>query len=154
MVGISPAMWQVYKNIINKAHDIFNKDIVTWRRLTTGLQPFGEDDVSNDSFEDIDLEVLITYNIFRTWPITQNTPEGILDRENIVLMFTKKYLLDLGYLNADGYFAFNPGRDTFIHHGQEYRAMGETPISQAYDDALHIYIILIRQKTPTGNSKY
>ena len=154
MVGISKAQWQVYKDIINNAHNIFNKDIVTWRRLITGLQPFGEDDPSLNGTEDIQLETLITYNIFRTWPITQNTPDGVLDRENIVLMFTKKYLSDLGYLNSDGYFHFDPGKDLFIHHGQEYRAMGETPISQAYDDALHIYIILIRQKTQTGESKY
>ena len=154
MAYINPAQWQVYKNIINSAHKTFNQDILTWRRLTTGLQVFGEDDPQNNTYEDIQLEVLITYNIFRTWPITQNTPDGLLDRENIVMMLNKKYLSDLGYLNADGYFQFDPGKDKFFHHGQEYRAMGETPVSQAGDDPLHFYIILIRQKTETGNSKY
>lgn len=154
MAMINSSQWQVYKNIINKAHDIFNQDTIIWKKLTTGLQLYGEDDISNDAYTDIPLKVLITYNIFRTWPITQSTPDGIMDRENIVMMLNKKYLLDLGYLNSDGYFEFDPGRDKFFHHGQEYKAMGETPVSQAGDDPLHFYIILIRQKTSTGNSKY
>ena len=154
MQGISDNQWAAYENIINNAHNYFNKAKVVWHRLTTGLQRYGEDNKSNNTYEEITLECLITYNIFRTWPINENTPSGLLDRENIVLMINRKYLTDLGYLNTDGFFAFDPGQDYFTHMGQTYRAMGETAVSQTKSDPLHFYIILIRQKTETGNSKF
>ena len=154
MIGISDAQWGVYKNIIDNAHTFFNQDVVIWRRLRTGLQRYGEDDPNNNSYDDINLRCLITYNIFRTWPINKNTPSGLLDRENEVMMLNKQYLQDAGFINSDGFFDFDPGNDLFIHKGQVYRSMGETPISQAKEDPLHFYIVLIRQRTETGNSKY
>ena len=151
---ISNGMWQVYKNLINKVHDDFNQDTITWKRFIRGKQRYGEDDISHDNYTDINLLCLIAYNVFRTWPMTAKSVAGDLDKESIVVILNKKYLEDLGYLNTNSFFDMDPGKDKFIHHGLEYRASGETQVSQAKDEPLLFYIILSRQETPTGTGKY
>lgn len=154
MTGISNSQWNIYKNIINKAHDSFNQDTIIWRRHIRGFQRYGEDTKANENYNDITLKCLISYNVFRTWPITKETTGGDLDKENITLILNKKYLDDLGYLNADGFFEMTPGKDQFIHKGLEYQPSGETGVAQASTDALLFYIILARQETNTGTKKY
>lgn len=151
---LTPTQWQAYKNVVNDAAASFNQEIVVWSRFTRAFQRDGEDNKANETFTDINLDCLIAYNVFRTWPMTDETVSGGLDQENIVMMLNKQYLDDLGYLNSDGFFDMDPGKDEFTHMGLKYRSAGETPVSQADDGPLHFYIILKRVETPTGTSKY
>ena len=151
---LTPAQWQQYIDVVNQAAESFNQDTITWRRFSRGMQRYGEDTASVDVSTDITLNCLIAYNIFRLWPMSKETVGGQLDEENIVLILNKKYIEDLGYLNSDGLFAMDPGKDKFIHRGLEYRASGETEVAQAGDQALMFYIVLAREETPTGSDKY
>lgn len=151
---LTPSQWQSYKDIINKASESFNKDILIWRRFVRSRQRYGEDTQTSEVFTDIDLDCLMSYNVFRTWPMTVESKSGALDSESIVAILNKKYLEDNGYLNSDGFFDMNPGKDKFIHQGIEYRSSGETGVSQAGDEAIMFYVILKRQETPTGTDKY
>jgi len=149
-----PAQWTQYKNVIDLASESFNQDVVIWRRHTRGFQRYGEDTKANENYTDISLNTLVAYNIFRTWPMNKESIGGALDSENIVLVLNKQYLEDLGYLNADGFFAMDPGKDLFIHRGMEYRASGETEVAQAGSEVLMFYVVLGREETPTGSDKY
>jgi len=151
---LTPAQWQSYIDVINLASEGFNQDTITWRRAGREMQRYGEDTAVNKNFTNIDLNCLIAYNIFRTWPMAKETVGGQLDGENIVLILNKKYLEDLGYLNSNGFFEMDPGRDQFIHRGLEYRAGGETEVAQAGTEPLMFYIMLGREETPTGANKY
>jgi len=151
---LSSAQWQIYKNVINSAHDSFNQDDVTWRRHTLGFQRYGEDLSNNETWTDITLKALIGYNIFRVWPMTKESIGGASDSENILMILNKKYLEDLGYLNSAGFFDMDPGKDIFMHRGIEYRSSGETEVAQAGDKPLLFYIVLSREETSTGEHKY
>ena len=151
---ITTAQWQIYKNIINKASESFNKDTIIWHRYTRGFQRYGEDTKGNENDIDIILNCLIAYNFFNRGPITKETTGGAVDKQNIVLMLNKKYLEDLGYLNSDDFFDMDPGKDKFTHRGLPYRAAGETEVAQAGDDPLMFYIVLRREEIVTGDAKY
>ena len=151
---LTPAQWQAYTDVINQASESFNQDTITWRRFDRGFQRYGKDTKANIHDTDIPLDCLIAYNIFRMWPMTDESTAGALDKENIVLILNKKYLEDLGHLNSFGMFAMDPGKDIFIHRGKEYRASGETEVAQAGDEPLMFYIVLKREETPTGDDKY
>jgi len=151
---LTPAQWQTYKDTINSVHDSFNQEVVTWRTLNFGLQRYGEDDKDNVNTTDIGLRCLIAYNIFRTFPMSKETIAGQLDAESMTMILNKKYLSDAGYLSSDGNFQFDPAMDKFFFQGQEYRGSGETPVAQAGDEPLLIYIILKREETQTGATKY
>ena len=151
---LTSAQWQQYRDVIDRASESFNQDTITWRRFTRGMQRYGEDTAGVDDYDDIILNCLIAYNIFRLWPMSKETVGGQLDAENIVLILNKKYLEDLGYLNSDEFFVMDPGKDQFIHRGIEYRAGGETQVAQAGDKPLMFYIMLGREETPTGTKKY
>ena len=151
---LNTAQWQVYKNIINQAHDSFNQDTIVWHRYIGGFKRYGEDEPESNKSEDIDLKCLIQYNIFRTWPMTKKTPSGTDDKESIVLILNKNYLEGLGYTTTDGFFTMNPGKDLFILHGIGYRPSGETEVAQAGDEPLLFYIVLSRDENETGTDKY
>ena len=151
---LTPAQWQAYKDVVNQAAASFNQDVVVWRRFTRKRARYGEDSDSDIHFVSINLPCLIAYNVFRTWPMTDETIAGALDQESLVMMVNKQQLSDLGYLNSNGFFDMDPGYDRFLHMGIEYRSAGETPISQAGDEPLHFYIILKRTDVPTGGDKY
>jgi len=154
MQGISDQQWAAYANIINNAHNFFNQDIITWVRHTYGLQRWGEDNKTLEKSISIDLKGLISYNVYRSWPMTKETESGTIDKESVLVIFNKNYLHGLGYINSNGNFNFDPGVDYFIHQGQKLRASGETPMSQAKDNPLLIGIILKRMETVTGSNKY
>jgi len=151
---INLSQWQSFKNIINKAHDSFNQDVVLWKRFTRSYQRYGEDVVGKDYFDDVSLNCLISFNVFRTWPISDETTSGVLDKENMVMILNKNYLDENGYLNDNGFFDMDPGKDYFIHMGIEYRSAGEIPVAQAHDENLLFYIILKRRETKTSGDKY
>ena len=142
-----------YKNLINKIDGSFNKDIITWRRTNIATIPeFFEDNLRN-SYVDIELQVLIGYNYFRTWPITKDTLEGAHDEQNMVAQFNLEYLKTLGYTTADGYFNFEPEDDRFFHRGIKYKAFGDTFTSQAGDEPLMFQIVLRRDIIATGTDR-
>ena len=151
---LTPAQWQQYRDVIDLASESFNQDIVTWYRFTRSRQRYGEDASSGEHYDPIPLNTLVGYNIFRVWPMNKESAGGSLDAENIVIILNKKYLENLGYLNSDGFFDMTPGHDYFIHRGIQYRASGETEVSQAGDTVLMFYIVLSREETPTGSDKY
>ena len=153
-MSISTLQWNVYKGIINNAHNFFNQDTISWFRNDFNMQRHGEDSTSSMGFTMINLKCLNTYNFFRTWPMTDETISGKLDKESMVVLLNKKYLSDLGYLTADGNLNFDPGSDYFIFQGQKMTSSGETPLSQALDEPLHIMLILKREPTETGSNKY
>jgi len=154
MNAISDAQWAIYKNIIDNAHNFFNQDIITWVRISHGLQRWGEDDVAIDKTFSTNLKCLINYNVYRSWPMSKESEGGVMDKESILVILNKEYLNGLGYINANGNFDFDPGKDYFLHQGQKLRASGETPAAQAKDNPLLVYIILKRMETDTGNKKY
>ena len=153
-MSVSDAQWANYKNIINDAHNFFNQDTITWVRHTHGLQRWGEDNKGIDKSINIDLKGLISYNVYRSWPMTKETESGGLDKESMLIIFNKNYLHGLGYINANGNFAMDPGLDYFVHQGQKLKPAGETPAAQAKDDPLLVYIIVKRMETLTGSNKY
>jgi hypothetical protein len=149
---IPQAIWKRYRKIIRDAHDTFSQDVVIWKRAVEVVLLYNEDNnISN--YDNVELKVLIGYNYFRTWPITRKTGAGEIDEQNMIIIINKDYLNELGYINAQGMFNFKPDKDLFLHRGILYKPEGDTPISQAYDDPLHVLIILRREETETGTDR-
>ncbi len=151
---LTPLQWQSFKDTVNEAADSFNQEVVTWHRLTKSLDRYGEDDKGSETYEDIPLNCLIAFNVFRTWPMSDETPAGLLDQESITMMLNRQYLINNSWVTAAGFFAVNAGKDEFTHMGVRYKLAGETPVSQAGDEPLHFYIILKRAESITGDPKY
>lgn len=149
---VGNASWAAYKKVMRDAHDTFNQASITWKRESnSNITEYAEEE--STVFTDIELKVLVGFNNFRTWPITQNTNTGNLDNQNMIILVNKQYLGELGYLTDKGYFNFNPNTDYFIHMGIRYKAEGDTAMSQAYDDPLFMQIILRREETKEGTNK-
>lgn len=152
MKRVSDETWKKYVDIINDAHEDFNQASVIWKRYKKTNDRFNEG--KKDSYDDIVLKCLIQFNVFRVWPMTTETTAGALDEESIVIFLNNKYLTDLGYATSNRGFIFDPGMDIFEYMGQQYRASGETQVSQAKDITLHYIIILKRLPTESGKPKY
>ena len=103
---------------------------------------------------EIKLNCLVQFNMFRTWPMTEETASGALDKESIAVYLNNAYLKSLGYLSNEGTFKFDPGVDFFKYRGQKYRSSGETPAAQAHDEPLFTLLILKRTVTTSGRDKY
>lgn len=148
---LSAADWQCYKDTINAAGDTFNKVPIVWRRKTAHLDRFGEDPKGTAaSFVDVDLEVLILSNYFRSWPINDTKLTGEIDDENLTIMLNYKYIRDLGYTTAQDYFDFNPVLDLFFIKGRAYKAFGDIDVAYANNEPLNFWINAAREITPTG----
>ena len=146
---LSTNEWDEFKSIINDAHDTFFQDTLVWYKSKGALDVHGED-MLNERFTIINLKCLFSYNYFRTWPVTQTSETGQLDRESLVVLLNKSYLNSLGYINDNGNFIFNPGLDRFLIRGVKYKAMGQTDLSQAYDTPLLFQIIMQKEEFLTG----
>jgi hypothetical protein len=109
---------------------------------------FNEENIDNGI--PIPLKVLISYNYFRTWPLSKHDTQGESDNQNMAVFINRDYLSSLGYLTSKGYLSFNPATDFFIHRGIKYKGEGDTFASQAYDDPLLILIVLRREEILTG----
>lgn len=152
MTLIPNAIWAKYKNLMFKAHESFNQDTIVWVKHTPRVQLFQEQE--EPSGNRINLLGLVGFNFFRTWPITKHSNSGELDNQNMLVMFNREYLTNLGYVTPNGYFDFDPDKDYFIHRGIKYKAEGDTFLSQAKDEPLHIQIILRREETITGEEPF
>lgn len=146
--------WNVYKGIINSIHHEFNQQEVIWRRFTHGLQRYGEGD--NKNYLDVPLKCLLGYNDFRTWPITDRTVAGSVDKQNMYALINIQYLRELGYLSPekDKYLDLDLDHDYFIYQNQLWRFSGETPVAQAKEEPLLFQIILDIGETRTNETKY
>lgn len=151
-MGPTANQWNVFKNIINNAHNSFNKETLIWRRASFQKSLYGES-IQNPSSQDVELETLIGFNTFRTWPITEHTDAGELDNQNMYAMLNREYLSGLGYLTTSGNFDFKPAEDLFLHRGTIYKADGDTLAAQAMNDPLFVYLILVRQEITTGTDR-
>ena len=144
-------VWPKFKDVINNlAHPLFNQKEVIWMRLIENVDYHGEG-VSR-KYNPIQLKVLIGFNDFRVWPMDKNTETGAVDVQNMYLLINKAYLEGLGYINENGYFAFNTQNDYFIVDGIEYTDSGDTDVSQAGVEAVLFYMILQRRSYVTGKT--
>jgi len=143
--------WDAYKSIINDASDTFNKEIVVWKRSTRTMQRHGED--QNTTYVNEILEVLMDYSDYKSWPDGSAFKiTGFEDRTSAIMILNNKWLTDHGFVGTDGYFKFNPARDTFIIRGIEYIAPGDTHTAQANDEPLLTYLIVYRAEVQTGET--
>lgn len=142
---IPDSIWEKYKKIVNDFIDTdVGKQHITWKRFINQPLPFGED--VGSQYVDVDLEVLIGYNSFRTWPINQATVSGELDNQNMAMWVSARLLGELGYLNDSGYWDFERSLDRFVINGITYKAAGDTQVSQAKDTALLFMVVLKREE--------
>lgn len=148
MSKLTAADWSKYKKIMKIAHDMFNQDILTWVKHKDTVAKFNEE-LTDDGVV-IPLNVLISFNYFRTWPLTKHDAQGESDNQNMAVMINRQYLSELNYLTPKGYLNFDPGDDYFLHRGIKYKCEGDTFTSQAYDDPLHILLIMRREEILTG----
>ncbi len=146
---IGPANWDIYKAIMRDAQETFGKKEIVWRKSLGGVDPNGEDN-AGETFTNITLEVILQYNAFRTWPVTRTMDMGEQDKENIAILMNYDYLRELGYINANNNFNFNPAADRFVFDGRVHKALGDTPTSQAGDEQTWMMIIVKREELLTG----
>lgn len=142
--------WADYKSLIGQdAFDTFGQKIIIWRKQTSNIDRYGEDNIAG-SHVDIPLTCLVNYNYMRSWPITTLTESGETNQQSIQVLFSKKYLLSLGYLNADGIFDYQPDYDRFILDGLIRKPVGDSSVSQSHDEDTMFEVIMAEQRTPTG----
>jgi len=154
MAFLTPAEWQTYMDVIYEAWETNATEPVIWKRMEHKLDIHGEDTPTTIAYIDTPLVGLFQYNYFRSWPITQPTPSGEVDMENFVLLLSRKYLEDNGWLTANGNFNFNPGEDRFNIRGLIYKSAGDTQVAGAYTHPLLVFVILKREETKTGERVY
>ncbi len=148
VMSLNTADWDRYKDEINNAHNSFNQVIMTWRRTVNRLDRFQED---TQVTTDIELEVLLQGNHFRSWPINDTSDAGEVNKESLVIFLNIEYLNGEGHLTADGYFDFDAGLDFFIFKGLIYKPFGNTEVSYALDNPLLLQIVLEPVQTETGD---
>lgn len=141
-----------HKSTIDKAGEAFNRDTITWVKHNNHLGLFREE--LSEGGQPIDLNVLISYNTFRTWPITKNDQAGQLDNQNILAIINRQYLKNLNLLTPEGMLDYSPDVDYFIHRGVRYKAEGDTLLAQSGDDPLLLQVILHREENKTGEQLY
>lgn len=148
---LSPQDWQNYRDTIKDAHDTFNQDTISWFRYDYGVDRWGEG--SEDEYTEIILSCLFNYNFYQTWPVNETTQTGEKDEQVTAVYFNKDYLNEQGYLDPNGNLPINLGKDYFIHRGIKYFPKGDTFAGQAFDDPLHVFIVLQRADIPTGTDR-
>lgn len=145
MNRIPDSAWQKFSTILTDFLDESGKKVITWKRAINQPMAFGED--SDEAFyPDILLEVLVGGNYARQWPINKGTISGELDNQNCTLWVSSNKLLELGYLNADGYWDFDRTLDRFIIDGITYKTSGDTTLAQAKDKTLLFMVVLKREE--------
>jgi len=154
MAYVTTAQWARYKKVLDDAAASFNKKVIIWKPLQSSLDRYSEDAPSESTYGTINLECLVNYNVFRTWPLTKETESGAIDKENIVVLFNIEYLKRLGYTDANDNFKFKPDDDYFILDGQRYTSAGDTKVAQASDKEILLQIIMRRDTTQTSETKY
>lgn len=151
---VSDQDWADFKNLFkNDVPDTFAQADIIWRRSKTpNLDRWKEDNPSVVT-EDITLKCLVNYNYLRSWPITNFTEAGELNGQSIQVLFSKQYLFNNGYLNNAGAFDYNADFDRFILDGTIRKPAGDSSVSQAYDESIWYEVIMVEQRTATGDKR-
>ena len=134
------------------AADTFAQQTIIWRRQTTNIDRWKEDNNSGIT-TDVALKCLINYNYMRSWPISNMKEAGETEEQSIQVLFNKAYLQSLGYLDQYGKFDYQADYDRFIVDGTIRKPMGDTSVSQAFDTSLWYVVIMVEQRTPTGTDR-
>lgn len=141
---ISKKTWDKYKSKINSfINNDSGKQTIIWAKSLAQILPFGED--SGNKYIKIYLDVLVNYNYFKTWPYNNVTNSGEIDNTSFAIYCSKDQLLNMGYLNDDGYWELDSSLDKFIVNGKLYRVSGDTQVAQANNDPLLFMVILKRE---------
>jgi len=148
---VTDAQFEMFKGLMASAADTFAQQTITWRRRTSTLQRFKEDDTNKTA--DVELKCLCNYNYLRSWPITNNKESGEINAQSVQVLFGKQYLKDLGYLDNDGKFIYNQDYDRFILDGTIRKPVGDTGVSQVFDEAVWVSVIMVEQPTATGDKR-
>ena len=137
---ITDSEMAAFRSAVNELSTDINTSVVTWETVAIIKDDFGEEKTNNSS---ISLNCLIIYNFTRMWPINLPTDAGMMDKENVCLLFNYDYLNGLGYI-SNGMMKLNRGSDVFIVDGIEWSVYGDTPVSPIDGVASGIYVILQR----------
>ena len=146
---MSQAIWDKYINVVNNYSDSVALQDVTWEHMISNVDRWQEGEAKQ--FETREMETLVAYNTFRTWPVDIRTDTGIIDKEYCHLYLNINYLTENGWLTPGGAFDFNPDYDRFILHGQIYKPAGDTGTAQANISPVFYILILEREESETGN---
>lgn len=142
---MSDAAWDKYKTIVSDFIDVdAGREPIIWKRFNNQPTEFGED--TNRSFLDVTLEVLVSYNYFRTWPLNKGTVSGEIDNESTTIWVSARLLRELNYLDANNYWIMDGANDRFIIRGKVYKASGDTELAQAKNEPLLYMVILKREE--------
>lgn len=150
---IGAADWADYQSLIGvDALDTFAQATIVWRRQITNVDRWKEDNVEGQT-QDITLRCLVNYNYMRSWPITNMTESGEIEQQSIQVLFFKDYLNGLGYVNNNGLFIYKPDYDRFVLDGLIRKPVGDSSVSQAKYGALLFEVIMVEQRTLTGQMR-
>lgn len=141
---ISQAQWAKYQKVINEFHEDANQDTVLWYRLRPHISRQGEDE--SLYLNPIPLKFLAYFNYFRTWPLTEYTGTGEIDRHSLMALFNVSYLDGLGYTDSEKKFIAKEDTDIFVHRNSLYKSSGGTFMSQAHGTPL-LYCLIFKRET-------
>jgi len=144
---VTDATWQRYKDVINNFRDDIGKQTVVWRRTISRLDRYQE---GIPSYEDVLIEALVEYPFVVKWPIDRKVVPGQIDEITGGLYLNLIYLKGLGYLDDEGRFMYDPGRDRFYFEGFWYKSGGTMQAAQAKDEPLYLILLLERDNSITG----
>lgn len=149
MTLISDAEWADFANTITQfSEDTAQQDLLWQRTLVPAIPKLGNDE--DTKFEaEVTLKCLLVYNVKRVWPLTKYTDSGEEDKQSVVAMLLIQYLEDNNYLDANGNFAYDAGKDKFIIQGITYYSAGDTSVSQLKSSPLYYNLILRRSDYAT-----
>ena len=136
------------RRVHNRFAESMAQESVEWYKDTPTSVPLFNEGEKNLA-PAVTLKGLVGYNVFRTWPITKQSPEGELDNQNLVVYFYLDYLNELGYTNEHNYFVFNPSKDRFVIRGMRYKCEGHTQAAQIGDSPLLIQLSMLRDDQAT-----
>lgn len=140
--------WALFSKVLRDAKNTFSKKTIEFIRYPRELNRYREDPVQATPVITL-VEVLLNYNYMRTWPITQSSLSGEIDRQSIQIFFNKVYLKELGLLTVNNNLDYDPSMDRFIIDGIKYKAVGDTAASQAPNDDIHYLVIVKREENIT-----
>lgn len=145
---LSPAQWDKFNKAINLASDTFNNTSILWHRKV--VQPFNYGEESRQ-YSSIVLRCLVDYNDTMRVPFDKISASGKLSDTYIAVFFNNQHLKDVGFLDINGIFVFNPGEDYFEFDGDTWVDSGNTPASPSDIHSLHTIMILVRK--PRNNQQ-
>lgn len=150
---VGAAAWNHFKKLIGvDAHDTFNKETLTWKKYTSFSVNQDYNEEKSGQYEIRQLEVLLGFNFFRSWPITKHQVSGALDNQNMIALISKEWLSAKGWLNSKGYLEMDTENDRFIHAGIQYKIEGDSAMSQAFDTPIQMHLVLRREENVEGTN--